>query len=1206
VWLKTILFVSDKKSRIWAENGTDSAENWNRNGERERSHLVHSFMRRNLLAKCLAAVISLTALSASAQKSIIYNDEDYDYRVGVDLFSKQHYSQAQEFFERVVARYGNEFADIKADAEYYAALCALELFNNDAEYRIGKFISDYPESPRTRTAYFEMGRYQYRVNHYREAIEYFDKVWKQHLNRDQQAELYFKKGYSYFKLGQTEKAQKMFYELIDKNNKYSAPAIYFYAHLAYTNKNYETALNNFAKIENDPAFAPIVPYYKVQIYFLQGKDDKVLELGKELLDQGDAKRQAEMSRIVGEALYNKELYAEAVPYLETYKSNASNYTREDIYQLGYAYFKTGEFEKTVSTMSNVTNLDDALTQNAYFHIAYANMKIEQKEQARMAFEAAAKYDFNARIQEQALLNYAKLSYELSYSPFNETVRAFNKYLEKYPKSIHRDEAYGYLVKAYLSSKNYQAALESLAKIENKTAEMQSAWQRVAYFRGLELFNNLKFDESVEAFNQAISLKAYDKEIRALASYWKAEALYRQERYHDAADAYNQLLTTPGAYTMPEYKTCYYNIGYCYFKTKEYTKSADWFRKYVEKPAEADTAKLADSYIRIGDCYFVTSKFNDAVMFYGMAADLDKFDAEYALFQKGFAMGLDKNLHGKILAMSDLLARYPKSKYAADALFERGRAYTILDSTQLAISDFRSLAKTYPNSSYVVKSMLQTGLLYYADGQNYLAIDNFKNVIEKYPGSSEADEALFALKNVYVDMNKVDDYFDYVQSKGNLGNIDQNERDSLTYASAEKVYMSGNWTEAAGLFDSYLDKFPGGRFSLNATYYRGDCNLKLHKNSEAKADFIAVAGKQKNTFTEAALLSSATLAENDKDYKQAYDLYKQLEDNAEVKSNLMIAREGQMKTAFADSNFNNALESARKLLITDKVSDEQVRTARHIMAVSYYQTNQLDPAITQFRILAQDMNSREGAEAQYMVARMLFEQNELQKSEDEINNLIGSGTPHIYWIAKSFFLLSDICMSRNDRFQAKANLQSVIDNYGDDSDGIVAEANAKLKLIVDEESTKFVDDNSKQEVEVTIDMSGGNDNENNYYNDNEDANADDNKNDNGNSDGNADTSDNSKVVEPQQTEAPTTESAATFAPEPQNGQESAPQVEEAVIEEPAATTDAEPEAAEPASEPAEEPAAEEPAAEPTDESAEPSDTEENTEAPAEENTIQEQE
>jgi len=1022
-------------------------------------------MRKTVLTNFLAAVIMLAALGVSAQKTQIYQDEDFDYRTGVDLFNKQHYSQAQQFFERVVAHYGNDFSDIKADAEYYAALCALELFNSDAEYRIGKFIEGYPESPRTRVAYFEMGRYQYRVNHYKEALAYFDKVWKQNLSKAQLAELYFKKGYSYFKLKQYDRASKMFYELINDNNKYSNPAIYFYAHIAYTNKNYETALNNLKKIENDPTFAPVVPYYRLQIYFIQGKDDKVVELGKSMLDQSDAKRQAEMSRIVGEALYNKELYTEALPYLETYKSKADNYTREDIYQLGYAYFKTGDFQQSATTMSNVTNIDDELTQNAYFHIAYSNMQLQQKEQARMAFAAASKYDFNDRIKEQSLLNYAKLSYELSFSPFNETIKAFDKYLELYPNSIHHDEAYEYLVKVYLSSKNYQAALESLAKINNKTAEMQSAWQRVAYFRGLELYNNLKFEESVAAFDQVAEMKAYDKEIRAMANYWKGEALYKQEKYADAANAYNNLLTTPGAYSLPEYKTCYYNIGYCHFKSKDYIKSADWFRKYTEKTDDADTAKLADSYIRIGDCYFVSSKFGDAALFYGMAADLNVFDVEYALFQKGFALGLDKDMDGKIRTMSSLLQQFPQSVYAADALFERARAYTIIDSTQLAIDDFRTLAKNYPNSSYAVKSILQTGLLYYADGQNYLAVDNFKDVIEKYPGTSEADEALFALKNVYVDMNKVDDYFDYANSLGTAGNIDMSERDSLTYASAEKVYMSGNWREAGGLFDSYLDKFPEGKFALNATYYRGDCNLKLHNDSKAREDFTAIAERPKNIFTEAALLSAAMLAENSKDYKQAVSFYKKLEDNADVKSNLMIAREGQMQNAFADSNYNEAIEAARKVLITDKITDEQIRKARYVMAVSYYQTHQTDPAITQFRILALDMSSAEGAESQYMVARMLFEQNETQLSEEAVNALITSGTSHFYWIAKSFFLLSDICLKRGDRFQAKANLQSVIENYGDESDGIVAEGNAKLKLITDEENVKFIEDNSTQEVEI---------------------------------------------------------------------------------------------------------------------------------------------
>lgn len=1026
-------------------------------------------MRNSVISNCLAIVVVLISLNVSAQKTQIFHDEDYDYRIGIDLFNKQKYAQAQQYFERVVKYYGNEFTDIKADAEYYAALCAIELFNNDAEYRIGYFINEYPESPRTRVAYFEMGRYQYRVNKYQEAINYFDKVWKQNLTSEQLAELYFKKGYSYFKLGQFDKASKMFYELINGKSRYASPAIYFYAHLAYTNKHYETALNNLKKIENDPTFAAIVPYYRVQIYFMQGKDDKVIELGKSMLEQNDSKRQAEMSRIVGEALYNKELYHEAIPYLETYKSKADNYTREDIYQLGYAYFKNGNFKQAVTTLSNITNIDDELAQNAFYHIAFANLQMQEKEKARMAFASASKGDYNDRIKEQSLLNYAKLSYELSYSPFNETIKAFNSYLELYPNSMHHDEAYEYLVKVYLSSKNYQGALESLNKIVNKTPEMQSAWQRVAYLRGLELFNNLNFEQSVEAFDQAIALKAYDREIRALAHYWKAEALYRQEEYTNAASAYNQLLITPGAYSLPEYQTCYYNIGYCHFKNKEYEKAVDWFRKYTEKPEAADSAKLADSYIRIGDCYFVSSKFSDAVLYYGMAADLDTFDVEYAMFQKGFAMGLNKNLNGKIIAMTELLSEYPNSKYAADALFERAKSYTILDSTQLAINDFKALAQNYPNSSYVVKSILQTGLLYYAQTQNYLAIDNFKTVIENYQGTSEADEALFALKNVYVDMNKVDDYFEYAKSRGNLGNVDIAERDSLTYTAAEKVYMSGNWTEASGLFDSYLYKYPNGKFLLNATYYRGDCNLKLNNIQQANTDFMTIANRPKNIFTETAILNVATIAEKNKDYTTAYDYFKKLEDNADTKSNLIVAREGQMKNAFAAANYNGAIESARKVLITDKVTDELVRKTRYIMAVSYYHTNQLDPAITQFRILAQDMNSHEGAESQFMVARMLFEQNELNKSEEAINELIMSGTSHLYWVAKAFFLLSDICVKRNDNFQAKANLQSVIENYGITTDGIIDEANSKLKVITDEENQKFVDDNATQEVEVKLEL-----------------------------------------------------------------------------------------------------------------------------------------
>ena len=110
----------------------------------------------------------------------------------------------------------------------------------------------------------------------------------------------------------------------------------------------------------------------------------------------------------------------------------------------------------------------------------------------MAFSSAAKMDFDPEIQEDALFNSALLTYELDYSPFNEAVQALNEYLDKYPNSKRSDEANNYLVMAYLNAKNYSLALASIDKIRDKNNEIKKAYQKIAYYRGLELFSNSKF------------------------------------------------------------------------------------------------------------------------------------------------------------------------------------------------------------------------------------------------------------------------------------------------------------------------------------------------------------------------------------------------------------------------------------------------------------------------------------------------------------------------------------------------------------------------------------------------------------------------------------------------------------------------------------------------------------------------------------------
>ncbi len=1008
----------------------------------------------NIFRSILVLVLLCFCGKISAQNTFIYTDEDHNYREGVELFEQQKYALAQSYFDKVVEYYKEGHTDKKANAEYMAALCAINLYNTDAEYRMINFIHKYPESPLTRMAYFEMGKYRYRNAKYQDAIDNFNKVWKQHLTYAQLNEYYFKLGYSYFREKEYKKASKAFYEILNKDTKYKAPALYYYSHIAYKEKNYVTALNGFEKLKSDPTFAPIVPYYTIQIYYLQGKTDKVLNMGNAMLEQKNTKREAEISRLVGEALYQNENYAEALGYLEKYKEKSKKYTREDIYQLGYAYYMNKDYDKAVETWSNMTNIEDELSQNALFLMADCYLKSNKREQARMAFKQCSKLNFDDKFKEVSMLNYAKLSYELSYSPFNETLTAFSEYLLAYPNSIYKDEVYEYLTNVYLTSKNYRNALIYLDKIEVKSPSMLAAYQRVAYFRGLELFNNLQFENALGAFDMSVKTRAMDNEIHALALYWQAETLYRLDRYQEAAEVYINFMHSPGSYLLPEYNKAYYNLGYTYFKMKDYKNAILWFRKYNDKGKDINQLKRCDALIRVADCYFVSRDYSQAEKFYAEAVVLDTFDVEYALFQQGFSQGLQKQYNKKITTLTTLLDKNQTSSYADDALFERGLSYISVNNENNAVTDFSALVDNYPNSSYVPKALLQLGLIYYNQNENEKALATYKQVIEKHSGTKSAKDALLGLKNIYLELNNIDDYFAYVKNQTPEKSINQTEKDSLSYLSAERVYMSANWEKATSALSKYLQKNPNGMFALNAHYYRADSYLRLNKKDSAISDFDYVINKPKNIFTEKALLNDADLNYEIKNYAQSLKLYQRLENQADVKANLLIARKGQMQSAFKDSNYNAAVEAGKRLMITDKLTDEDRRNARFIMAQSYEALKMTDLALTQYRLVAQDTKNKQGAISKYKVCLLLFNQEDIDQSEQEIIDFIKQGTSHEYWLGKAFILLADIYLKKGDRFQAKANLTGLMDNYKILDDGIVEEARAKYKIIITEENRQF--------------------------------------------------------------------------------------------------------------------------------------------------------
>ncbi|MCK4661506.1 MAG: tetratricopeptide repeat protein [Bacteroidales bacterium] len=998
-----------------------------------------------------------------SQKSIVFHDPDLTFKKGYELFNKQKYGAAQKYFNETVEYYRNSYSDVKTDAEYYSAICAIELFNKDAEYLISTFITKHPESPRVRTAYFQMGKFQYRKKEYQEAIHWFDKVNKYDLTKEEIAEFYFKMGYSYFVLENTEKASKLFYELIDGNTKYSPPAIYYYSHIAYNEKNYETALKGFNKLTEDETFAVVVPYYISQIYFFNKKYNKAIEFASDILENVSPKRTPEIARIIGESYCKLDKYAEAVPFLEIFKEKSNTYNREDVYQLAYAYYKSNDYENAAGTFALVTNVNDLLSQNAYYHLADCYLKLNDKDGARISFAAASKLDFDKEIKQDALFNYAKLTYELSYSPFNETINTFNEYIESYPNSKKIDEAYNFLVQVFMTSKNYKAALNSIEKITKKNNNILEAYQRIAFFRGLELFNNLEYDEAVVILDKSLNVPSFNLKIRALSLYWKAEANYRLGNYNKAINNYDDFLVTPGAYSLPEYNDTYYNLGYCYFKKKDYKASSSWFRKYVDNVKDTVKTKIGDANNRIADCYFINTDYRNAIKYYANAVEIKTIDYDYALFQKGFSYGLIKNHKQKIIILSDLL-NDTNSTYFDDALFEIAKSYVVLDSANLAISNYELILSKYPNSSYIKKSLVQLALLNYNQNNNDEALKLYQRVIEDYPGTNEAKDALIGIKNIYIDLNDVDTYFDYVNSLGGFADVSIAEQDSMTYLTAEKVYMTGDCNKTIELLDNYLKKFSDGRFVLNASFYKAECYFNNKENEKALKLYNLIINKPKNTFTEQALLKAAEIYYLSENYEDALEKYTMLENVAELKTNLLQARIGQLRCTYFINSYKHVIEAADKLLITRKIPDEIKREAIYKKAKALYSMNKLELALIEFRILAQDSKNKEGAEAKYMICKILFEQKKYELAQQEVFDFVNLNTPFQFWLAKSYILLAEMYITNNNNFQAKATLQSIIENYENKDDGIINEANEKLSIVIRLENAKF---EPKQEKDIEI-------------------------------------------------------------------------------------------------------------------------------------------
>ena len=625
------------------------------------------------LKKIFPAVmlLMLSFLKVWPQQTMIYKDPQATFRSALDLFDKEKYSMAREQFLNAADQIKENTSPFKAKAEYMAAVCGYELFNNNAGQPFEELLGNYDISTYQAVACLELGKLEYRKGNYHKAVQYLSRVDRQDLDENYRDEYFFKLGYSYLKINDNKQAEKNLTLINNPSSLYYAPATYFRAHIAYLDKNYKKAADGLNKIREDETFRNIVPYYLAQIYYLQHDYDNLLQVAPGLLNGTNVKRGPEIARMIAKANYDNKNYKDALPFLENYFQNTkTTISRQDYYEMAYTEYKNALYERAAGNFNKVIETSDTLSQNAFYHLGDCYLKTNQKKFALNAFQSAYKEGFDFSMKEDALFNYAKLSYELSYNPYNEAVRALQSYLKEYPDSKRADEARTYLVNLYMSTKSYEDAIQSIENIKNQDKQLKEAYQRLNYYRGIEEFNDGKFDAATKYFTISAELND-DKIITASSQYWLAECSYRLNDYPTAIDRYKKFQVTPGSFNLKEFPLSDYNLGYCYFKQKDYDKALISFRKLISNKEKADSRILNDAYLRTGDCYFVNKNYLEAISYYDQAVKLKKQDGDYALYQKSLAQGAAGMFSEKAGTLDELSKSFPKSNLQAQSRYELG-------------------------------------------------------------------------------------------------------------------------------------------------------------------------------------------------------------------------------------------------------------------------------------------------------------------------------------------------------------------------------------------------------------------------------------------------------------------------------------------------------------------------------------------------------
>ncbi|MAJ98632.1 MAG: hypothetical protein CBE48_001710 [Flavobacteriales bacterium TMED288] len=963
------------------------------------------------------------------------NDNVFKFDDAIFEFQKKSFFKSELGFKNLKNSLKNNNCLYYSYTEYYNILSNIKQNESDNKLRLINFIEENSSFPLLNNAKINLGDLFFYEKNYSESSEIYDDILLDKLTIQNIHSLKFNNAFSKYKLGKYDESLKLFYELLDIDSDYQNFSKYMFAIISYQIGNLSSAKKYLLQLIDIEWNINTLIFPILDILCYQKEYEKMIFIESKYINKN---QNIEINKLMGEAYHYLKKFNKSIDYFDNYIKNKGKLDPIGNYLLGRNYYELSKYENALVLFNKVVNTSDSLDQNTNYYLANCYLKLGDKESAKNAFESSSSFNYDSTIKELSYFNYAKISYEIG-NHFENSSKILEDFIFSFPNSEYINEAYDLLIDISLDNKDYENALKIIDLHNNNNLKNKIKYQRIAYFRGIQLFNDQKYDESIKYFNMSLEYDI-DNDFYSFSTYWKAEAFYRIGDYEEAFQNFKIYRNNTLNFYSDEYKLSIYNMGYSKLKLKDYKESIKYFKLYVS--ISKDKSLISDSYTRIGDINFILKNYDASIENYMQSYNLNLINSDYCLYQVGLCQYLVEDYNLVISNFKDFEIKFSDSRYLDKVLFKIGESFFHLKDNLNSIKYFKKIISNFSGSSIFYEAKMKLALVFYNNNNNNKSIELFKEIVNEFPSKRIATEAVNNAKRAYIEIGEINNFFKWVE-KLDFYDISNNSIDSLSFESAELQYLKGNYDIAFKKLNHYIINFPQGLFSLSAHYYLSKSSKIIDSIDKAVESLEILSQSKNNSYLLYSHHQLAIEFFNKKEYEKSIKNFLVMDSLSSSVNEQIEAKKGLINCYELLNNFEKVIQESKELINSGKI-DEQLNQQLNLkIARAYYLINDFKSSKKIYELLNQKSQGEMKAEAMYHLSLFSYLEKNISKSKEIIFDQSKLLPNYKYWLSKSLIVLSKNYLSEKDLFQSEYILNQILETSNE------LEIINEVKLIIDQ-------------------------------------------------------------------------------------------------------------------------------------------------------------